>query len=142
MRKNSGPLATFEQVADVDKTKANENENVNNDANNNVAVVADQNESVAENNNADVNENANANSDYNIVVNPVEPGNEDVIVNANSTINIDDYVTVADPKYMIGIYFDKSVAKVLRKLTRGKKGAQSRLVNDAVKKLFQDNGYL
>lgn len=130
MPRNSGPIASFEQIVDVDQPDNNNNENVNDDANNNADVVVDETINAF----VDVDKNATEDED----VDAVETINEDVA----PAINIDDYITVADPKYMIGIYFEKPVAKVLRKLTKGKKGAQSRLVNDALKKLFQDYGYL
>lgn len=108
--------------------------NINKDTNNNI--------------NNDVNENGNTNENVNTVDNVVNNGDEHVTVNDDVNdntvvgINIDDYVYRAEPKHMVGIYFEKDVYKWLKKLTKGKRGAQSRLVNAAMRKLFEDAGYI
>lgn len=70
--------------------------------------------------------------------------NKNVIINNNDDININDIINNNEnKKQLIGIYFDSDVAAVLKSLAaKGSKGAQSQLVNAAVKKLFQDKGLM
>jgi hypothetical protein len=86
------------------------------------------------------NDNDNKNNNNDIDVNT----NNNINNNIDNNVNIDALLGSAEPKKeMIGIYFDADVAAVLKQLkNQGKRGAQSKVVNEAVKKLFQDKGLL
>lgn len=89
---------------------------------------------VANTNNNDVNDNDNVNDNNNVNVNK-----------ENKKSVIDEFLEVKPKKVMkpTGIYFDADVLRVLDELaTKGGRGAKSKIVNDAVKKLFQEKNLL
>lgn len=45
-------------------------------------------------------------------------------------------------KTMVGIYFDPDVAAALRRVSCRRKGAQSQLVNEVMRRFFRDQGLL
>lgn len=58
----------------------------------------------------------------------------DDIVNVNANVS---------NKRLIGIYFEQEVADILKELAKsGNRGIQSKIVNEAVKRLFQEKGLL
>lgn len=132
-RQNRNLAASFDNVAGTE-TDPNINTNDNGIGNDNANANNDNNVNV--NNNDNVKGNNNDNDDSSINANNKVNPNDDV----NDIIN--KYLSVTEEKVLVGIYFDKSVAKVLRKISKGKRGVQSSIVNDHLKKLFQEYGWL
>lgn len=66
--------------------------------------------------------------------------------NNNTSVSIMDIIgDTEEKKQFIGIYFDADVAKALKKLmeqAKGKKGVQSKIVNEATRKFLEDNGLI
>lgn len=68
-----------------------------------------------------------------------EPTNSNVNVN----ININDLIGKEEKKELVGIYFDADVKAVLDRLGKqGGRGAKSSIVNQAVRRLLQEQGLL
>lgn len=57
-------------------------------------------------------------------------------------IDIDAYHKPKTKNRITTVYLEPEVQKVLRKLTKGKKGVQSKIVNDTLKKVFISNGWM
>lgn len=63
--------------------------------------------------------------------------------NVNDNVNINNIIQVEQKKELVGIYFDPDVKRILQEVTKsGGRGAQSKLVNEAVKKLFKESGLM
>lgn len=58
-------------------------------------------------------------------------------INKNSNNIMDVIKPQKSEKKLIGIYFDPEVAEKIRRVAGGQKGAQSRLVNEVMKRFFQ-----
>jgi hypothetical protein len=75
-------------------------------------------------------------------------GGEDIIgksdkVNVNDNININSILNEEPKKELVGIYFDPEVKRILQEVTKKSgRGAQSKLVNEAVKRLLQESGFM
>lgn len=102
--------------------------------------LAEVNDNNNRNNNINIDDNVNKNENDN------ENNNKNIDVNVNSN-DVDDILssitkTPANKK-PTGIYFESDVLEVLQNLTKKLgRGAQSKLVNDVVKKYFIEKGFL
>lgn len=68
--------------------------------------------------------------------------NDKVNVNVNDNINLKQLLSQEDDeKQLIGVYFEPEIAKMLKNLSK-KRGDQSKIVNEAVKRLLQANGMI
>ncbi|MEK4120581.1 hypothetical protein NST44_30840 [Paenibacillus sp. FSL W8-0919] len=140
MSKPRRSIASFSDVAQV----GNENDNTNKNDNKNID------ENINVNNNNDVNENKNGDNDNNVHENKNDNVNNAGNRNDNNNINVyddDDILSsiTKQPanKKPTGIYFESDVLEKLQELTKGRgRGAQSKLVNDVVKRYFIEKGFL
>lgn len=82
---------------------------------------------------------ANKNNDVNINVNVNDnDGNKTAVKKLNEIINVK-----KKEKVLTGIYFDADVLAVLDRLAeQGGRGTKTKIVNEAVKKLFQEQGLM
>jgi len=63
--------------------------------------------------------------------------------NTNDNVNIEDILGDQTPtKQLVGIYFEPDLAAALDRLSAGKRGAKSKLVNVAVREMLQSRGLL
>jgi hypothetical protein len=69
---------------------------------------------------------------------------EDVNNNINVNVNkIDDLLgNNKESSKVTGIYFDPDVLRVLDEISKGKKGAKTKIVNEAVKQFLKQSGYM
>lgn len=139
MSKQRRSIASFSDLAQVGNDNDNTNKNENNNVDGNINV----------NNNNDVNENKSDNNDNNVNENKNDNKNNDENRNDNNNINVydDDILSsiTKQPanKKPTGIYFESDVLEKLQELTKGRgRGAQSKLVNDVVKRYFIEKGFL
>lgn len=100
------------------------------------------------NNNTSQKQNVNVNDNVNETLTEeqqnVNDSNSEQNVNDN-VINNDILASLVAPpkKTVVGIHMEDDINKVLKKLTKNKgKGAQSRLVNDILRKFFEENKLL
>ncbi|MBU8908244.1 hypothetical protein [Desertibacillus haloalkaliphilus] len=95
--------------------------NINNDSNINIKNDSD----INTDNNSNINNNIDSNTDN------------------DSSDAIDDLFEKKDEPIFRGFYLDKDVVKVLDKVSkRGSKGIKSQLVNEALRKIFIEKGWL
>jgi hypothetical protein len=69
------------------------------------------------------------------------PKEQNINVNVNNNIN--ELLDTNKTKPIVtGIYFDPEVLSVLDEVSKGKKGAKTKIVNEAVKLYLQQNGLM
>lgn len=111
-------------------------------ANDSVNAYADIKDGVTINESIKVDETVSVDVKENI---PVDV-NEYIKEKINVNVSVDEIINEnkdVKAKQLVGIYFDDDVAKMLKKLSaKGSRGAMSKLVNKAVKKLFIEQGYM
>lgn len=72
-----------------------------------------------------------------------QPGNNNDNDNINVNNNIESLFTEKEKPILVGVYFDPELAKTLDEVSKGRpKGAKSKIVNEAVRKLFQEMGII
>lgn len=133
MSKQRRSIASFSDVAKVENDNINNNNNKDENVNNNINVSNNNNDNVNDNNNDIVYDNDNQND----------------AKNKNDNVNVDDDDILSSitkqpaNKKPTGIYFENDVLEKLQELTKGRgRGAQSKLVNDVVKRYFIEKGFL
>lgn len=134
MSKQRRSIASFSDLAQVGNDNVNGNEDI--DVNNNV--------NVNDNNDDNKNNNDNDNNNSNDNKNDNRNGNDNSIVNVYNDDDILSSITKQPAnKKPTGIYFESDVLEKLQELTKGRgRGAQSKLVNDVVKRYFIEKGFL
>lgn len=61
--------------------------------------------------------------------------------NVNVNNNIENLFTEKEKPILVGVYFDPELAKILDEVSKGRpRGAKSKIVNEALRKLFQEMG--
>jgi hypothetical protein len=81
---------------------------------------------------------------FGAVSNEEEVEKKKININVNNNVNsIDDLLgNNKEATKVTGIYFDPDVLKVLDEVSAGKKGAKTKIVNEAVKQYLKQNGYM
>jgi len=98
----------------------------------NVATPPGSSINTNDNNNVNNNDKDNINDD-----------NKDANISINDDINTILEANKKNEKILVGIYFEKEVAKQLDKLSKkGGRGTKSKLVNAAVKKILQEQNMM
>lgn len=103
--------------------------------------VADVNDNKKNNINPNVNDNSNPNVNADIDI----KDNEDDNTNANEDLlgQLLEESKKKEELSLVGVYLERDVAKVLDRLgKKGGRGMKSRIVNENLKKLFKESGYL
>lgn len=67
--------------------------------------------------------------------------NTNVNINVNNDV-IDEILGGKQAKQLVGIYFDEDLAIILNQLADKKRGAKSAIVNEALRRLFQEKGLI
>jgi hypothetical protein len=103
---------------------------------------------VHENNNININKNNNIIDNKNNIENNIGINNEINNDNENENVDVLDNIINNNKKkdqthILKGIYFEREVAAAIDRIARkGGKGIKSQIVNEAVKKVFKEKGWL
>jgi hypothetical protein len=125
-RKNRN-LASFDDLANN-----NVNKNINNNINDDVNININNNNNINKNTNDNINNDANINVNANIS----EVDYLDTIIEGNTKKT--DAATV-----LTGIYLQKDLSQMLDRLAKkGGRGSKSRIVKEALRKVFSEKGLL
>jgi hypothetical protein len=72
-----------------------------------------------------------------------QSNNNNININNNVNSSIDDLLGANKEKAIVtGIYFDPDVLRALDEISKGKKGAKTKIVNEAVKLYLKQNGLM
>lgn len=135
MSKPRRSIASFSDVAQVGNDNDNTNKNYNENINVNINNVVNKNTSDNNYNNVYKNKNDNANNTVN------KNDNNNIIVYDDDILS--SIMKQPANKKPTGIYFENDVLEKLKELTKGRgRGAQSKLVNDVLKRYFIQKGFL
>lgn len=129
-RKNRN-LAGFGEVA-----KINDNKNINDNVSANVNKNNNDNANDTNNNAVDINDNINKNINTNVNVNNNDDGTDfiDQVMEGNKK---------KSTPTLMGFYPEEDIAKTLNMLSKkGGRGTKTRIINEALRKLFNEKGLL
>lgn len=139
MARKKRNLATFDEFAE---TNINNNNSTNNGANSDINQINDDNKNISINDNKYISDNENINTNVNVNINEKNnnaesPGDYlDKLIEGNTKKKSNETV-------LTGIYLQKDISQILDRLAKkGGRGAKSKIVNEALKTIFEDKGLL